>query len=251
VDNDGALVSVEKQKENPEGWMMLEPQNKSADNNRIGSLLRTLAKAKAAGFVEDKKIKEARGLLENPHLRLRLWKKDSEQPLDVSFAQRAEAPEWLALTQAGEVATVDAELMKELSVGPDDLGDKSVVRFEAPDVEKIDLVKKDKTYSLKRKDTDWAVPRGLKVQAYEVDQFLWDLHELKFAGKVAATDKDAQKLGSPVLRVRLWELEKKEPQEIVFAQNPSGNDSSYLVSVDGGELMEVDGAPLSEFIKKL
>jgi len=249
IETNNSKLSV-KQDENSGKWLMLEPRETRADASRIESLLRGLAKMKAVRFVRSDK--EAQSRLKQPQLRLRLWVQDENEPILVSFTQMTAEEEYLSVLPSGELCVVDAEAVKEMSVEPDDLIDKSVAHFEAADIEKIDLIKGEETYSIKRKDVSWNIPRKLNAESYEVDQLLWELSRLKYVNVISGETQDASLFKSPALGIRLWSGEGTEPEvTLVVGERLPAKETVYIREEGSGQVMEVEAAFLAEWVERL
>jgi hypothetical protein len=246
-------MKLEQTDKEPGHWMMLQPEQKRADDSRVDMLLGALQKAKTERFVEKEKLAEAKKRLEKPDVRLQLWRKNEEQATLLAFARATAGNEWFVSTGSGDAAFVNEELMKEFSINPDDYTDKSVLHFEASNIEQIELKKNKTTYALKRKDVDWDMPQSLKkMQSYEIDQLLWDLHELRYE-KIEPKEKQDSFYGfdAPALTITLRTGEKSEPQTLVVGKKSAETGSFYVTSGAMKDAMTVEGKALAEFIDKL
>lgn len=244
-------MRLEQSGAEPKQWMMVEPEQKQADNSHIDALLRSLSKAKAVRFVGVKELAESKRRLETPKIRVLLWKTPEEQPEKLAFAKADAEGEWLVLTSSGDTAVVKDGLVKQLPLKPDELADKSVVHFKAADVEQIGLKTADKEYSLKRKDVNWSVPRGLHMESYEVDQLLWNLHEWKYAS-LEPKDKEDSFYGfvSPTLSITLRDGGEKT-RTLVIGKKIPGGDSFYIEADGAKSVMVVEGKFLDDLLEKL
>ncbi len=231
-------------------WTMPQPQKIAADNERVDSLVRDISGAKATGFAKEKTLKEAKAKLEKPEIQVRLWKKKEEQPVVLSFA--ANGDNWVALTQSGDVSYVASETVKKFSVKPDDVKDKSVLRFSAADIDSIEFVRNQKKYVVKRKDIQWDVPRGLKMQSMDIDQLLWDLHRLKYLNKEDRNNSDATYgFDSPALEMKMSQAEGKEPHTLVIGKKFAEPDVYYAHDDTASQVMVVEWKDLADYLDKL
>ena len=135
-------------------------------------------------------------------------------------------------------------------MGPDEMRDRSVLRFEVADIEKVEVARGEKLLTIKRKGTEWKAPAGLEMESYEIDQFLWDLRRLKYKTIEPEEDDDSYGFNSPILTVKLWNSGKSDPLGLAVGKTIPRRDLYYLRGDDGTHIMEVEGTLISRWLDK-
>jgi hypothetical protein len=146
---------------------------------------------------------------------------------------------------------VDERLLNALTVGPSEIKDKSVLRFNAADIGKIEIAGAGKSFEITRKDVQWNVPDKLGMESYEIDQFLWDLSELKYKA-VGPREKDDKAYGfdSPSLTVTLWSNTAGSAMRLLIGKKTPREDSYYALADSDEQVMEVEAALTSDWLSK-
>ncbi len=252
TDSPEGRIVAERSPEDAQKWTLTEPEQAVADKDRIASLLSELQDAKVSRFPGPEEAKAAEPAFERPLIRLSLWQEDGKPQATLLLSRTDERPDIYARTgEGGEILVVGERLLSALTVSPNEIKDKSVLRFNAADIEKIDFAAGGKSFEISRKDVQWDVPDKLGMESYEIDQFLWDLSELKYK-TVGPKEKDDKAYGfdSPSLIVTLWSNKAGSPMRLLIGKKTPGEDSYYALTGSDKQVMEVEAALISEWMGK-
>jgi hypothetical protein len=252
IDSSAGRIAAERSPEDSQEWTLTEPEPAVADEDRIASLLSELQDAKVSRFLGPEEAKAAEPAFEKPLIKLSVWQEDGEPRATLLLSRADEKSEAYARTgEGGEIFVVDERLLNALTVGPSEIKDKSVLRFNAADIEKIEIAGAGKSFEITRKDVQWNVPDKLGMESYEIDQFLWDLSELKYKafGPREKEDK-AYGFDSPGLTVTLWSNRAGSPMKLLIGEKTPGEDSYYALADSDEQVMEVEGALISDWLGK-
>lgn len=245
-------ITVERSAEDSDEWKLTEPEPAIADTDRVEDLLSGLQDASVIRFLKGADLDAAERIIEKPVLRLVAWEKESEAPLTLLLSKSGATPEVYARTeQDGEIFAVDEGLLKELTIGPDEIKDKSVLRFDKADIVKIEIAKGEKSFVMKRKDVTWKMPDSLQMEPFEMDQLLWNLRELEY-NAIGPKEKDDASYGFdfPTLTVRLWSAEGGSGMRLVIGKRTPEQDSYHVLGNDDTQVMEVNDALLTPWLDK-
>jgi len=245
-------ITVERSTEDTEEWVLTEPETAAADRDEVQSLLSYLSSAKGARFLKGKDLETAERALKTPEAQLKLWRKDSEEPLTLSISQSDDQSEIYARTEPdGEIATVHRGLLDELTGDPDRLKDRAVLKFATPNIEKIEISIGERSFAVKREGVRWDMPRGLDLEDYELDRFLWDLHEVDYSAIVPRDDDDAAYgFDSPAMTIELWAAGADAPLRLVVGSRIAERNSYYVLGGDKERVMEIEEARVSDWLEK-
>ncbi len=249
---DGGVTVVRSFADSDE-WMLTEPESAAADPARVKDLLTYLRSLSATRFLKGDEREAAEHASATPIAQIRLWKEGSEAPLILSVSESPDRSEAYMKTEpGGETYAVHDPIMEELLPDPDRLKDKSALKFETTDVERIDVTKGERSLTIRRDDTKWDLPRGLELEDYEVDRLLWALSELDYVS-IAPREKDdaAYGLDSPTMIIELWSAEADAPLRVVVGGRVPGQDSYYMIGPDEAQVMEIQERRISEWLEKL
>jgi len=234
-------ITVARSAEDTEEWVLTEPETADADRDEVQSLLSYLSSTKAARFLKGKDLETAERALKTPGVQLKLWRKEIEEPLTLSISQADDQSEIYARTEPdGEIAAVHRGLLDELTGDPDRLKDRAVLKFDAPNIEKIEISMGERSFAVKREGVKWDMPRGLDLESHELDRFLWDLHEVDYSAIVPRDDDDAAYgFDSPAMTIELW-----------AAGADAERNSYYVLGGDKERVMEIKEARVSDWLEK-
>ncbi|UCD58642.1 MAG: DUF4340 domain-containing protein [Candidatus Hydrogenedentota bacterium] len=252
IDSPAGAIAVERSEENFEDWRLVKPEPGVADEDRVGTLLSDVRNARVTRFPKADELTAAEASFENPLIRLSLWNKNNETLLTLLLSDSGNKDELYAgMEETGEILVVDEQLLEKLTIGPDEIRDKSVLRFNATDIERIEVATGGESFLIKRKGVNWKVPGSLEMESYEIDQFLWDLRGMKYKARGQKREDDAHYgFDSPALIVRLWSSGEDRPVGLVVGKRVAEHDSYYVVHSHNDQLMEVEGEPLSEWLDR-
>ncbi len=248
---DGQIVA-ERIGEGRNEWKLVEPQSAKADKDKIEELFTELLEAKAVRFLKASDAKTISTAFDNPLVRVTLSDKGGETESQLSLGKMEGKPEVYAKTNLlAEVSVVRERLLTKLSIQPEEFRDRSVLAFDPASIERIEVATKDKSFSFKRKEVEWKVPRGTEMQPNDVDQFLWDLRELEYVALKPAQPKDkTYGFDSPACVIRLWAKEAKNPVRLTIGKRAADKNIYYVVGEDERQMMEIEDTALSKWLDK-
>lgn len=203
--HDGAdTVTITRDAEGEDAWTLEGTPPRPADPVEVGALLGQLERLEAARFLHVGEEPVTPADFAAAPVRVQLWLTDVPEPLSVRFAPGAATEAWYAL-RAGdaEVYPVEDYRVTGLPLGPDDLVDKHLARFDRAAVHQVSIELGDRTLRYTRKsDETWrAGPGAPRLEAEQLDQLLWDLRDLKYQALVEADEPALA--GPPTLVVQV------------------------------------------------
>jgi len=242
---------VERSADDPDEWTLAKPEPAPADSDKVEELLYYLHSAKVARFIKENERAAAERALERAGAQVKLWLEESEAPLTLSVSESEDQSEIYAWTQPGsEVFAAHKALLDELTGDPARLKDRSALRFEAFDIEKIEISTAKQAFIIERKGVKWGVPSGLDIEDYEVDAFLRDLQELDYATASPKQEDAAYGFDAPVLTIELWTSEAESSLRLVVGSRGVERDTYFALGEDKSVVMEIDGTPMSKWLDK-
>lgn len=250
---EGRIV-VERPSTNTEEWKLTEPKSDLADGEKVGSLLSELQNAKALRFLkasDSKATKAAERALENPLITVSLWEKDKETPINLLISKSNASSDVFARAEGGEISLVAEQLLNKLSVSPGDMSDKSVIRFKAEDVKRIEVTHGEKSFKISRSDVQWDMPKGLNIEPYKIDQFLWDLREMKYK-TIGPKEQDDKSYGfdAPTLTITLWGSDENKPMRVLVGKKIPEKNLYYVLANEAGQAMQVEDTHISGWLEE-
>lgn len=245
-------IAIARSEDDPDEWLVTEPEPARADADKVESLLYYLHTAKAIRFLGVDEAEDAERAVEEPAARLELWTTRGDSPLTLLLAEGEDESEAIAKAGPdGELSIARSGLLDELISGPGRLKNRSVIEFKPVEVDRIEVLRGEKSFSIERQDVSWKIPEGLDVEAYEIDRFLRDLRRLDYTS-VAPREHDDAFYGfdSPALTIRLWIAGADGAHTLVVGKRTPGGESRYAVGVDEGLVMEVKEGSLKEWFDR-
>jgi len=251
IDSDAGPIAVERSTEEPDEWRLTRPEPAFADRERMTALLSDLQNAKIARFLTADEQKAAESAFVRPLVRVSLNAENAESPLNLLFAGSEEDPQPHARTgENGEIFEVDKELLEMFLVEPEEMRDKSVLRFKEADIEKIEVVSGKRLLAMERKNVEWNVNGSREMESYEIDQFLWDLRRLKYETLEPETDDHSCGFDSPAMTIKLWSSGGDVQQGLIVGKRTAEQNSYYLLRSDDRQIMRVEGTLISEWLDR-
>ncbi len=253
IDSDLGTRIIERLEKNDDEWTMVEPQQAFADENEMRNLLFALEDSRIARFLEKDEMQAASKTITAPLARLQLWESESETPVVLAISKSEDGRNIYAKTdRSEEIFSIGEQLLEQVNKAPEQLKDRSVLRFKETDVERIEIARGEKSFVIKRKDVRWKLPRDLEMESYEIDQFLWELRQLRYR-RITATEEDERYYGfdSPLLSIILSIVGTDNPLRLEIGKKVSAEDLYYARHSDTHQVMEIEGAPLTEWLEKL
>lgn len=252
--NDYALEQKDKQ------WSLTRPFAEAADNNSVASMLAQVSSEKAQAFPQDTPehrkafgleapLVDARVTLTDGQLvRLRVGRVPSDGG-DTFYALR-EDPAHTVLAQVGPGAT-------EFDRNPNDLRDKTIVRFKKELVTKLVLkdgaggeviVSKD---AVDASADAWRVvaPKEGKAKVFKVTSALWTLGSTKAlaAGEEKPKDWGKYGIGEKSKAIVLFGEDGEELGRFTIGNPVPNTPSAFYVRGTRDQVLQTDGSRFGEF----
>jgi len=249
VDSATGRIAVERDPEEPGLWRLIEPEQDIADRDKMIKLFSDVQNARITRFLTADGQKTIEPAFDTPLIRLSMDVEDFESPLTLLLAESANQTELYArMKENGEIFEVERGLLEKLTLEPNEMRDKSVIRFEEADIERIEVSTQEKTFALTRKDVKWSVPGDLELESYEIDQFMWDLRKLKYITLEPEKRNVDYGFSHPTLTVKLWKRDEEAPLELEVGAEAPDRNSYYLRRSDDTRIMNVEGMLVSEWL---
>ncbi len=250
------LVAVRAQPEEDIKWRLTAPLETVADEWNIKQLINNLHDLRAEDFLTEEKTDEELGL-DQPQARVTL-KLGDDRTLTITFGRTeevevgdaAESKEiiYVRSSEREEVLLVQADVLDKVRKTAFDLRDKSVMRFERDDVQRIIVEqKKGLSFTVARRPDGWHVeePPSLDARQGAIDDILWDLEDLsavKFV-KEAATSAELREYGLAVPQAAITiHLSGRDPVKVLIGHETS--DGNYYCTTSESEQV----VAISEFL---
>jgi len=245
-------IILERPTGESEEWTLGEPEQGVADEEKMNRLLSDLHSARVARFLKADESKTAARAFDTPTVQLTIREQEAEAPLTLSLSKLEGKPDGYArLGDKGEIFAVEEGLLTKLTMKPDAMRDRSVLRFDAEEIEKIEVGTREKSFVLTRDGVQWKVPRGLNMEPYEIDQFLWNLKELDYETTEPKAEDDASYgFDSPTMTVKLWRSEQESPLQLIIGKRIPEKSEYYAVGADDKKVMRMNDALISDWLQR-
>jgi hypothetical protein len=201
--SDGALAC---RKTGENAWEIVEPKRVKADFLQVNDLLWTLKDARVERFLDGAPPFAS---WRDPAVQVSIWLEDREDPLRlVVGGPTADGRDLFARGSAQDGAVVvSPKILEDVKVSVKDLRERRLMRFEVPDIHRVQVVWEEQTLDLIRDGDVWRgrPPKRTEAGASEVQGLLWTLKELKFEEELEDRPSPAA-LGEdrPRVRITLW-----------------------------------------------
>ncbi len=249
-------IVAEKQKAGDKNeWRLVQPIQAKADSGSVNDVLFNLQGYEVKNWVETKPTDLSKYGLDKPQITVTLTAKDGKQETLTLGKKKAGTDEVFARNPArGEVVTLAAKALDELTKQPFDLQDKSLLSFKRDDIDEVEVARgRTKivcTKSGKGVDAKWKIilPEEAEADKWKVDDILWDMEDLeakKFVEE-AATNLAKYGLDSPRASVRL--SGKGKTYSVLFGEQAE-NDSIYAKTNQSPRVVLVDKSALDNLPK--
>ena len=252
LESPAGKMTLERVEGESDEWNLIEPERTLADEEAIDSLLADLRNAKVARFLEPEEMEKAEAVTREPLIEFAIWEQEKESPLTLYlFAGESNSESYATIDMRHEIFGVDTQLLEKLTISPDQIRDKSVLRFKTSDINKIEIDKEGESFSIEQEGVNWDVPSALEMESFEIDQLLWDLGGLKYS-IIEPIGEDGEKYGfdSPVLTIGLSYAGKEEPLRLTVG-NKTGEPSSYYVLGSADKrVMVVEDVLISQWLER-
>ncbi len=225
-----------------QSWEMTQPTRTKADGSMVRDLLWKIKDARAKGFLAGPRDSKRRYGLDRPDLVVELTEADASKRLLLKAPRDPKAGLY-ALAEPGEgVVSTDARLLTDLSKSPDDLRDRSLLRFETTDVTSLTIRRGGQVLNLAKEGDVWKLksPAAGDAQAGKIYDLLYALKELRYHALVAQTRREDARYGlkSPQAEVELGLADGSRLPTLLIGT--SANDRLYAKLAASPEIYTID-----------
>lgn len=221
-------------------WVIERPAAFAADASNVRSFLSSLRAMRATDFPDDAPSDLSQYGLDAPQLTIRLLVGKDNAEKTIRFGSKQSDKKELYVQTSGlpTIYTVSEFSLKELSKGPNELRDKTVLAFTRDDAAAIDVRHKDGTQLrlLRGDDKQWRV-EGLEGKpAAAANQYIGDVHELKGYEILADNPGSVAEYGldQPMLTLRVSGSEQRALGSILIGERPASEDKKEFVAMAEG-----------------
>jgi len=180
-----------------QSWEMTQPTRTKADGPLVRDLLWKIKDARAKEFLAGPEDTKRRYGLDHPDLVVELTEDNVSKRLLLKAPRDARAGLY-ALAEPGEgVVSTDARLLTDLARSPDDLRDRSLLRFETTAVATMAIRRGGQVLSLAKEGDVWKLksPSVGDAHAGKVYDLLYALKDLRYHALVAQTRREDARFG--------------------------------------------------------
>lgn len=136
-------------------WKMIDPPLDDTDDQYVSNYLSALKMLEAGRFYPGTPAEYG---LETPEAQLKLYRSDTEAPVEIRIAPNAAEPgQYYALTTAGEIAGIEEERIRFLLTDAQAFRMRSLLRFAIPRAEKMSFQYDGVDYQLEKLHNRWLV----------------------------------------------------------------------------------------------
>lgn len=250
IQSPSGRVVLERSIDESDEWRLIAPEEGIADEDSVKDFLNALHSSRIGRFLGPDETEALNEAFESPGIEVKLWSDMEEPHFALALARTDDTPVLYARSEDnGEIYEVEERLLETLNVGPDELRDKSALRFKGSDIKIIEVSKNGKLFKIKREEVEWKLPGSLDMESYEIDQFLRDLQEMDFQsiGPKELSDEDYG-FDTPILAISLWKADDDIPLQLVIGKEVPNGNSYYVIGRDKNHVTEIDKTTLSEWL---
>jgi cbb3-type cytochrome oxidase subunit 3 len=223
-------------------WEMTHPTKTRADGSMVRDLLWKIKDARVKEFLARPADSTRRYGLEHPDLIVELREADVPKRLLLKTPPDPKAGLY-ALAEPGEgIVSTDARLLTDLARSPDELRDRSLLRFETTDVVSLTIRRRGQSLSVAKEGDVWKLktPAAGDAQAGKIYDLLYALKELRYHALVAQTRREDARYGlkSPEIEVELGLADGSRLPALLIGR--SANDRLYAKLAASPEIYTID-----------
>lgn len=233
-------------------WKLVTPAEFPADAIALNALLNDAKNAKAADFVDDAGTDLAAYGLNPAQLTLTLRAKeaDAAHALLIGSAAPNNAGVYAKVGNQDGVVIIPNETAAQFRKTAFDLRDKKIVKFDAEQVKTIEVAYPDNTLVLKQDGDLWKAD-GQEVQAFKINNLLYDISALEFAQEPLAATPDVTPYGltTPAATITLRNAKGEEAAVITVGRSPDNSANVYAKTSAADKIYPIAAAFLDELPK--
>ncbi len=217
-------TQIELQREGAEKWLLTAPERFRVKNSIISSDLRSITNLKAKEIIDSPAKDSDEYGLQNPEESIVLSGPKRELTLLIGKAKESKSPapgsvpdKYARIKGYDAVYLLDGRTIDSIKTDPEELRDRSVLTFNPPDIEKIQIELDGKQWSaVKDKDNKWTLEKPEKKEKMDnwlLSGILWDIKDLQWKSKTVRKPDEAThtELDQPKLVVSLLKKGDQEP----------------------------------------
>lgn len=251
---DEHIVAVRNTGEEDDGvlWRLAAPLEVAADEWSTKQVINNLRDLRAEDFLDEEMSDEELGF-DAPQAQVTLKMADGRE-LTITFGKTVEREVgdppsskevvYTRTSERDEIMLVKADVLDKVRKTAFDLRDKSVLRFERADVERISVErKKGLSFTVARRPDGWRVerPQSFDARQSAIDDILWDLEDLSAVKFVTeAADKAKLRecgLAVPQTVITIY-LRGREPIKVLIG-NETEEGNYYCTTSENERIVEI------------
>jgi hypothetical protein len=215
---------IELQREGPEKWLLTSPERFRVKNSIVSSDLRSITNLKAKEIIDSPAKDSDEYGLQNPEESILVSGPKREVTLLIGKAKENKSPtpgavsdKYARIKGHDPVYLLDGRSLASIKTDPEELRDRSLLTFNPPDVERMQIDLDGKQWSLtKDKDNKWTLEKPEKKEKMDnwlVSGILWDIKDLQWKSKTVRKPDEPTpaELDQPKLVVSLYKKGDQEP----------------------------------------
>jgi hypothetical protein len=216
--------SVELERQDKDKWLLSKPERFTAKKSVIEAGLDRLTALKAKEIIDEPKSEGDPYGLDNPEESITIAGKKLEQVLLIGKAAgNAKEPSpgvgpnlYTKVKGQDTIYVVEGKAIRSLKTDPKELRDRSVLAFNPPDIEKVQITLDGKTWlAVQVQDKKWTLEKPEKtdrVDTWAITGLLWSLKDLEWKSIVPpAPDPASVHLANPQLVAEFFKKGDKDP----------------------------------------
>lgn len=216
--------SVELERQDKDKWLLTKPERFTAKKSVIEAGLDRLTALKAKEIIDEPKGEGDPYGLDNPEESITIAGKKLEQVLlvgkpagnDKEAAPGVGPNLYTKVKGQDTIYVVEGKAIRSLKTDPKELRDRSVLAFNPPDIEKIQITLDGKTWlAVQVQDKKWTLEKPEKtdkVDTWAITGLLWSLKDLEWKSIVPpAPDPASLHLANPQLVAEFFKKGDKDP----------------------------------------
>ncbi|MGC9317551.1 MAG: DUF4340 domain-containing protein [Armatimonadota bacterium] len=233
-------------------WWMRKPLQVAADEFNVKQLVRSLGDMRAEDFLEAEA--EVDPGFDKPQARLGLRLKEGRD-LTVTFGKtdtrevgddgEEKKIVYVRTSARPETMMVEADQLEKVQKTPLDLRDRTIVRFERDDVQRIRVERtKGLTFTVARRPDGWRVekPRSVDARKTTVDDILWNLESLNAEAfikeKASPSELREYGLAVPQAAISIFLRDRSEPIKVLIGDQVEGG-NYYCTTSESDQVVEI------------
>ncbi|MEA3404040.1 MAG: DUF4340 domain-containing protein [Armatimonadota bacterium] len=233
-------------------WWMRKPLQVAADEFNVKQLVRSLGDMRAEDFLEAEA--EVDPGFDKPQARMGLRLQEGRD-LTVTFGKTetrtvGEDEEekdivYVRTSARPEIMMVEADQLEKVQKTPLDLRDRTIVRFERDDVQRIRVERtKGLSFTVARRPDGWRIekPRSVDARKTAVEDILWDLESLNAEAfikeEVSPPELRQYGLAVPQAAISVFLRGRSEPIKVLIGDQVEGG-NYYCTTSESDQVVEI------------